>query len=200
MMKKMPSLKDAVRALQEGGVVVYPTETFYALGAALDRVNAINRVFSIKGRDPLKPLPFIAWSSEQAFSLFEGLTPTLKKLAEGFWPGPLTIAAKASKIVPPYAMSEDGTIALRVSSHPIARALAKLTGSPVSATSANLSGQSPFVSVKDVPASWLHLAEVVLDGGRLTGGLPSTVILMEGSTFRILREGAIPSSALRGLL
>jgi L-threonylcarbamoyladenylate synthase len=198
MTKRRPLLKDASRALQGGKIIVYPTETFYALGAALDQVEALKRVFLMKGRDPLKPLPFIACSLDQALGLFKNVTPALKRLTASFWPGPLTIVAKASQIVPPYALAEDGTIALRVSSHPLARALVKLTGVPVSATSANPSGQPPFRTIKDIPASWLQLADLVLDGGQLIGGLPSTIILIEGDTFRVLREGALPSSALTG--
>lgn len=199
MGKRSLSLKEAARGIQEGKVIVYPTETFYALGAALDQIEALKRVFSMKGRDSSKPLPFIACSSEQAMRLFEEDSPALRRLAARFWPGPLTIVARASRVVPLYARAEDGTIALRVSSHPYARALVRLTGVPVSATSANPSGQPAASILKDIPSSWLQLADLVLDGGQLKGGLPSTMVLVEGGRFRVLREGALPSPVLMDL-
>lgn len=183
-------------ALKDGALVVYPTETFYALGASLFHPRALSRVFSVKGRDSSKPLPFIASSISQALGMLEDESETLLRLAIHFWPGPLTIAGRASSIVPVSACALDKTIAIRVSAHPAARALARFSGSPMTATSANFSGDPPARSLADMPQGLLKLVDCVLDGGLLPGGLPSTIVRMEGSSMHVLREGAVPSAML----
>lgn len=194
--KKSSRVESVSGAIKCGALVVYPTETFYALGASLFHPCALSRVFSVKGRDPSKPLPFIASSLSQALGMLEDESETLLRLAVSFWPGPLTIAGRASSIVPVSACALDRTIAVRVSAHPAARALARLSGSPMTATSANFSGDPPARSLADMPSSLLELVDCVLDGGLLPGGLPSTIVRVEGSSLHVLREGAVPSVAL----
>jgi len=194
--KKSSRIESVSGAIKGGALVVYPTETFYALGASLFHSRALSRVFSVKGRDSSKPLPFIASSISQALGMLEDESETILRLAVSFWPGPLTIVGRASSIVPVSACALDKTIAIRVSAHPAARALARFSGSPVTATSANFSGDPPARSLADMPSRLLNLVDRVLDGGLLPGGLPSTIVRMEGSSLHVLREGAVPSVAL----
>ena len=195
--KKSSRIESVSGAIKDGALVVYPTETFYALGASLFHSRALSRVFSVKGRDPSKPLPFIASSISQALGMLgDDESEALLRLAIRFWPGPLTIVGRASSIVPVSACALDKTIAIRVSAHPAARALARFSGSPMTATSANFSGDPPARSLADMPSRLLKLVDFVLDGGLLPGGLPSTIVRMEGSSLHVLREGAVPSAAL----
>ena len=194
--KKSSRIESVSGAIKGGALVVYPTETFYALGASLFHSRALSRVFSVKGRDPSKPLPFIASSISQALGMLEDESETILRLAISFWPGPLTIVGRASSIVPVSACALDKTIAIRVSAHPAARALARFSGSPMTATSANFSGDPPARSLADIPSRLLKLVDCVLDGSLLPGGLPSTIVCMEGSRVRVLREGAFASVML----
>lgn len=183
-------------AIRDGALVVYPTETFYALGASLPCPLALSRVYSVKGRDPSKPLPFIASSIPQALEMLEDKSETLLRLAVRFWPGPLTIVGRASGGVPAFACALDGSIAIRVSAHPAARALARFSGFPMTATSANFSGEPPARLLADIPRKLLGLVDCALDAGLLPGGLPSTIVRIEECRVRVLREGAVPSSLL----
>lgn len=194
--KESSRIKSVSGAIKDGALVVYPTETFYALGASLFHSRALSRVFSVKGRDPSKPLPFIAPSISQALGMLGDESETLLRLAIRFWPGPLTIVGRASSIVPVSACALDKTIAIRVSAHPAARALARFSGSPITATSANFSGDPPARSLADMPSRLFKLVDFVLDGGLLPGGLPSTIVRMEGSSLHVLREGSVPSVTL----
>ena len=135
-----PKIIEAAEVLRRGGAVVYPTETFYGLGAALLVPGAAENIFRIKGRAPGKPLPVIAADADAARSLWkaESVSEDAERLMAAFWPGPLTIILPASDLVP-RAAAPFGEIGVRVSPHPVAQILAGRAG-PLAATSANLSG------------------------------------------------------------
>ncbi len=151
------SLNRAVEMLRQGGVVAYPTETFYGLGCLADNTEAVERIFRIKGREEDKPLPLIVADEEMAFEVARtggtGAAALAPDLAKVFWPGPLTLVLRAGRDFPK-GVAPQGKIALRVSSHPTAQALARNLDNPLVSTSANTSGQAPAVLAIQVAETW----------------------------------------------
>jgi L-threonylcarbamoyladenylate synthase len=185
------SLIDAIDALRAGGIVVYPTETFYGLGADPLSPDALERLFALKRREPDKPVALIAADSPAAFALAREVPDTARRLAEVFWPGPLTLILPARDGFPPALLGPDGGIGVRVSPHPAARALAAGLGRPITATSANLAGEPAATTIAEARVAFGIKVKVYLDGGTLIGGAPSTVVAFDSSGFRVLRAGAI---------
>lgn len=178
--------------LAMGGTVVYPTETFYGLGAHPCEEEAVRRVYILKGRDPGKPLPCIASDMAAVSGAISVWPPEAEALARSFWPGPLTIILPASADLPSIAHAGTGKIALRISSHPVARALAARVGGLLVSTSANPAGGPPCLRVRDIPGALLARVDGVLDAGDLPGGLPSTIVDLTCMPPRLVRTGRVP--------
>lgn len=180
----------ATAALRAGELVVFPTETFYGIAADALSPAAIERIYAIKGREPGKPIALIAADSASAFALARAVPEAARRLAEIFWPGPLTLVLPAREGLPEGIVGPDG-VGVRVSPHPIAQALAAGLRSPITATSANLSGEPPAATIEAARASLGERIGIYLDGGRLRGGEPSTVVAFDSDGFRVVRAGAI---------
>ena len=180
----------AIDTLRSGQLVVFPTETFYGIAADALSSAALERIYALKGREPGKPIALIAAESASAFALARDVTDAARRLAAIFWPGPLTLVMPARAGLPDGIVGPDG-VGVRVSSHPVARALAAGLGSPITATSANLSGDPPAAAIESARASLGARVSVYLDGGTLRGGAPSTVVSFDSASFRIVRAGAI---------
>jgi L-threonylcarbamoyladenylate synthase len=186
--------------LRQGGVAVIPTETFYGLAGLVSSRKAVSRIYAVKGRDPAKPLSLLAANLEMVLSLTAAHRPAFFKLAEAFWPGPLTMVLAASKAVPPSVAGPGNTVAVRVP--PLAwlcRLLEEL-GEPVTATSANLSGAKEISEPSEAVASFSGRVEIIIDGGPTPGGRPSTIIDLVPPEPVVLREGGIPRSAIADVL
>jgi len=184
-------LKKASECLLAGGVIVYPTETYYGLGAlALDE-RAVARVFEQKRRSVEKQLTVLIPDIETLGQFVVELPPLGKMLAEKFWPGPLTIILRASPdlLKPLKAVTEK--VGFRVSSHPVALELTRLVNGPITATSANISGSPPVVDPRDLPGEFLKGVDLVLDSGKTPGGAASTIVDVTGAVPVILREGPL---------
>jgi L-threonylcarbamoyladenylate synthase len=188
-------LEAAIAAVRAGDLVVYPTETFYGLAADPESPLALDKIFALKGRLPDQPIALIATDEASAFALAVEVPLCARRLAAAFWPGPLTIVLPARTGLPS-AILGPGGVGVRVSSHPIARALAASLGRPITATSANLSGQPPITSSADLHPSLRDKVKVILEGGVLAGGAPSTVIECSRDGYRIVRVGAISEKAI----
>lgn len=174
-----------------GGVVVYPTDTFY--GVAVDPCSpaAVEAVFALKGRDASQAIPLIASSLDQVEAFCGPLAAGSRRLAEACWPGPLSLIATAPPQIAPAVHAGRGSIAIRVPAQETARALAEACGRPITASSANVSGQSPAREVGAV-GEWLADPRVlVIDGGPTPGGLPSTLVDARVSPPVLVREGAV---------
>ncbi len=184
----------AARSLLAGGVVVYPTETFYGLGASLGVLGGVERLIAIKGRLAGKPLPVIAADEVSARSLWREFPVLAGRLAARFWPGPLTIVLPAREGVP-RCVAPMGEVGVRVSPHPVALSLTRLVG-PLVATSANLAGGGEKTCVAELDPAVVARVDAVIDAGMTPGGRPSTVLRLCGDKARILREGAISRSAI----
>ena len=190
----------AAGLLAAGWVVAYPTETFYALGARCDLAEAVGRVYALKGRGAEKALPVIAGSPEAARLLAREWPEAAEILAALFWPGPLTLVLRASGRVCRRLTAETGTLAIRVSPHPVARALAQAAGGCVVSTSANPSGGAPARRVEDIAPGVLAGLSGALDGGETPGGFPSTIVDVTVTPPRIVRPGAVSEDDLRRAL
>ena len=190
--------RDARRAaevLRVGGIVAYPTETFYALGALASSRTALARLASAKLRPEGKPLPLLVSGREMLDGVVARLDPVASALADRFWPGPLTLVLPAARGLAP-EIAADGTVGLRVPGSAAARDLSRLAGGPITSTSANPSGGPPPVRPADLDPGLVARIDAVLDGGETPGGLPSTVVAVEDGNVRLLRAGAVPWEAI----
>jgi L-threonylcarbamoyladenylate synthase len=190
----------ALTALAAGEVIVYPTETFYALGVDALSLNALERLFAIKGRDPGKPVALIAADVAMAFGVAREVPSAARALAEAFWPGPLTLVLPARDGIPAALIGDDGGVGVRVSSHPIACALAAGLGRPLTATSANLAGEPPAADPDAARRALGDRVKVFVEDGKLAGGAPSSVVAVDRRGIRVLRPGAVSERRLAAVL
>lgn len=184
-------LANAVRVIRRGGVVAYPTETAYGLGADATNPRAVSKIFAVKGRSERKPLPLIVASQRMAerFFLFSEAEAAL---ARRHWPGPLTMLLRPRQRFPRGVAGPDGRVAVRVSGGALARALSARLGRPITATSANRSGGKTCYSVSCVRRSLDKVrSEMILDGGTLPRRKPSTIIRVTKKSVRTLRRGSV---------
>jgi L-threonylcarbamoyladenylate synthase len=184
-------IEAAAAVLRRGGLVAYPTETFYGLGALARDGAAMRRLSEAKLRPEGKPLPLLAADLAQVEEVAL-LGPRARRLAARFWPGPLTLVLPARPGLDPAITSGSGTVGIRVPGSEVARALARAAGGAIVSTSANLSGEPPPADASALSAAMRARLDYVLDGGRTPGGLPSTVVAVEGEEVRIVRAGAVP--------
>ena len=181
-------VKEAVTALKNGGVVLFPTETAYGLAVDATNSSAVNKLHKLKGRDSHKTFPLIVSSTSMA-EKYGHLRCLGRRLAKAYWPGPLTLVLEARRDsdLSKSLIREDGTIAMRVSSHPMAKALAKSLGAPVTATSANRVGEEAPYAVDEVSLK----ADFVIDSGKLPKREVSTIVRITEKELDILRQGSI---------
>jgi L-threonylcarbamoyladenylate synthase len=190
------SFSAALEALRRGESIVFPTETFYGLGAnALDS-NAVERVVSLKGRNADSPIAVIIADREMLPQIVDEVSPAAQRLIDRFWPGPLTLVLAAKKGLPAPLLNREGKIGVRVSSHPVAARLSRELGHPLTATSANLCGKEPARTLQQAQTYFSEKIQVYLDGGSLTGGTGSTVAEVIGNRLKVMREGEISSQEL----
>ena len=190
----------AVTILREGGVIAYPTETFYGIGADAENEEAIEKIYTIKGRSFNKPVPVIIGKQNDVIKYGKDLPETGRKLMNRFWPGALTLLFEASHNVPQKLTAGTGKIGIRLSSNIIATSLAKTLSRAITATSANLSGQKECSSVDDVIDSLGDRVDAIIDGGRTPGGMGSTIVDVTIDPPVIIREGVTPSSLILDIL
>lgn len=194
------SIEQAGRILREGGVVVIPTETVYGLGCDALNPEAVRRVFEIKGRPAENPLIIHLAEAGQLDQVATDIPPLAHKLAERFWPGPLTLVLNRHPDVPAVTTGGLETVAVRVPRHYVARDVIRAAERPIAAPSANVfMGLSP-TSTDDLDPEILVDVDLVLDGGRCEIGLESTVIDLTEESPRILRPGAVSRADVQLLI
>lgn len=188
----MADLNSAVAVLNRGGVVAFPTETYY--GLAVDPLNplALNHLFSLKQRDISKPILTLVDDRASLSSLAQDIPIIYEPLMKEFWPGPLTLIFQARLNLPTLLTAGTSTIGVRHSSHPFARQLLRAFGRPLTATSANISGYAAAVDAYEVKTQFGSKIDVVFDGGRAPGTVGSTIIGLERDRLKLIREGVIP--------
>lgn len=185
------SMDYAEATLRRGGVVAFPTETYY--GIAVDPFNqaAVSRVYRLKKRDQSKPLMLLIADEAQLGGLVRTVPSLYGPLIKKYWPGPLTLIFQAKASVSHLVTCNSGTVAIRISSHPLALALVARMGQPITATSANISGQPPAKSAGEVTAMFGDSLDYILDGGETPAGLCSTIVGMKGRNLNLVRQGEI---------
>ncbi|ABC82224.1 L-threonylcarbamoyladenylate synthase [Anaeromyxobacter dehalogenans] len=180
----------AAAVLRAGGIVVYPTETFYGLGALASDGAALARLAAAKLRPEGKPLPLVAADREQVDRV-ASLEGAAARLAGRLWPGPLTLVLPARPGLSEAITAGSGTVGVRIPGSEVARALARMAGGALVSTSANLSGGPPPDRVEALDAALRAAVDHVLDAGPTPGGLPSTVVAVAGEELRVVRPGAV---------
>ncbi len=195
----MVALDDAVATLVRGGLVVFPTESVYGLGADAASPAAVDALVSVRGREPDKPILVLASDVDMVSAVVAELSPVARRLAARFWPGHLTLVLPARAGLPAPLTAGTGTIGVRVPAHATARGLAARLSRPVTAPSANPPGAPPARTLDEARAYFGERVGAYLDGGRCDGAA-STVVAIEGSRARVLRAGPVDEAAIRAVV
>ena len=185
-------LKGTITLLRRGGVVVYPTDTFYALGVNAYEAAGVEKIYALKARERGKPLSIVVADMAMAGSVALNPPPVFERLAAAFWPGPLSLIVRARSGFPLSMLGPGGTIAMRVPALDWLRTLLARAGFPFTATSANLSGEAEIGDPDEVRREFNGRVDLIINGGQTPGGAPSTIVDLTGPRPRLLREGAIP--------
>ena len=180
--------------LQRGGVVAFPTDTVYGLGADAFNPGAVERIYEIKKRPRHLPLPLLVGDMEQLALVAETVSELALFLAQRFWPGGLTLVLPKASGLPAYLGGAG--VAVRLPAHPACRALIKGLGSPITGTSANTSGKPSALTAGEVREQLGNGVDLVIDGGRCPGGVESTVVDLTGEKPAVLRQGIIPQEEI----
>jgi len=188
-------LERAAGVLRAGGLVAYPTDTVYGLAALPADDAAVERLFAAKGRPAERAMPLLIASPADLASVAADVPEVAQRLMRAFWPGALTVVLRRAPAFRSPAIAGD-TVGVRVPDHPVPRELVWLLGSPITGTSANLSGRPEALTAYDVREQLGDTVDLVIDGGRCPGGRPSTVVDCAVEPSRVLREGAISREEL----
>ena len=189
-------IRRAAELLKQGSVAAIPTDTLYGLAANPFDGVAVTRLFTVKDRAVEKALPLVAASRAQVEASLGALSPLAARLANTFWPGPLTLIVPAPATLAPEVTGGTGTVAVRVPDHVVTRALCDACGSPLTATSANRSGEPATANPSDVALALGALLDVLVDAGLTPGGPPSTIVDVTDVEPRLVRAGATPWDAV----
>jgi L-threonylcarbamoyladenylate synthase len=192
-------LRHAAEVVRGGGLIVYPTETLYGIGADVTNPMAVGRINAVKQRPDTKPILMIVSTEEMMRPYIENVSPAARVLMEKFWPGPLTLVFKGSAQVPAGLTRESGTVGIRIPSSNICLGLLALLGVPLTSTSANRAGEAPARTIGEIQQQ-LEGVDLFLDAGELPESQPSTVVDVSGAIPRVLRSGAIGSDQIKQLL
>lgn len=187
--------RDVIRA---GGVIAYPTDTVYGLGADPKNIRAVRKLFSIKGRQADRPILLLIKDASEVRDWASEVNPAAERLMKKFWPGPLTLVFKAKPNVMTELTGGTGTIGLRVPGNALTRQLLAALGTALTGTSANISGRPSLCTAREASEVIGGMVDLVLDGGRAEGGNPSTVVDVSTERPKVIREGAIPSPEILG--
>jgi len=186
-----------ISVLKQGGIVAFPTDTVYGLGACANLQSAVGRVYQVKERPRSMAFPLLLAHTSQMSEIAEAVPPVARLLARSFLPGALTIILRRSESAPDIATAGSTTVAIRVPAHPVPVALVEGLGVPIVGTSANLSGQPSALTADDVYSEFGDKIDLVIDGGRCSGGQESTIVDVTGEIPVVLREGVISKEELK---
>jgi L-threonylcarbamoyladenylate synthase len=185
------ALRAASRVISRGGIAAVPTETFYGLCARYDDPAALERLYALKGRPRNRAMPLIIGDAGMVGLVAAAVTGPAQRLIRKFWPGPLTLLLDAREDLPQLITAGSGKVAVRVPGASFALDLARSTGIPLTATSANISGLPPAESAEEVLRHFGDGPDIVIDGGKTSGGMPSTIVEIKDGQVKIVRPGKI---------
>lgn len=194
----LQALEMATAVIQDGGLIAFPTDTVYGLACDVFNAAAIEKIYQIKGRDLSKAIPIMVGEIDHVFQVAEKVDERSKILIDNFWPGALTVILP-KRYELPKGVSQSSTIGIRMPDHTFCLDLLRKTG-PLAVTSANLSGNPDALSAKDVIRQLNEKIQIVIDGGKSAGGIPSTIVDCSIRPARIIREGAIKSAEILALI
>lgn len=195
--RPQPDIIDAAAAvIKKNGVVIMPTYGLYGLGGDAFQTSAVKRIFKIKNRILEKPLLVLISHQGMLQHIVTDIPPMATHLMDAFWPGRVTLVMKGCKGLPDELYSNTGKVGVRMVAHPVAAALVKAVGRPITGTSANLSGSCGCSDIRAIENEVAASVDMVLDAGTLTGGPGSSVIDVTGKTPVILRQGCVTTSAI----
>lgn len=192
-------IRQAVEYIKSGGVVAYPTETFYGLGVNIYDEKAIKKLYELKKRDYGFPISILVSDTEMLGKVVAEISDTAKQLIKSFWPGPLTICFPADRSISKTLITNTGKIGVRISSHPVATAIVKELGGPITTTSANLSSSlggknfPPSLNLRHIQNYFKNRLTCILDAGECEPNKGSTVVDVADDTMVIIRDGVIPA-------
>jgi len=193
-------LDKAAKIIQDGGLVVFPTETVYGLGANALNEQAVAKIFLAKGRPSDNPVIVHIADQQQLSDLVEGISVAEQKLIDSFWPGPLTIIFPKKNTISKVISGGLSTIAIRMPSHPVAHSLIEKSGVPIAAPSANTSGRPSSTSGDEAHRDLVGKVDMIIDAGASDIGLESTVVMVKEDYVLILRPGAVTKDMIEGVV
>jgi L-threonylcarbamoyladenylate synthase len=185
------AIRRAARVLDEGGLVAFPTDTVYGVGSSPLLPEGIRRLYVAKERPLDKAIPILLADAEGMRVVANDIPDEAWILAERFWPGALTLIVPKARLLPDVLCAGGPSVAVRVPDHLVARALIAAAGGAVAATSANMSGEPPALTAEEALAALEGRIHLLVDGGRVPGGVASTVLDLTGQAPRVLRPGPI---------
>ncbi len=191
--------KSAGEILKDGGIVAFPTDTVYGLGAVYTNKEAVTKIFEAKGRDEGKPLSILISDISEVSLLTDEISPKAKKLMEKYWPGALTLIFKKKDGIPDNVTAGGNTIGIRMPKSEAARNIIKEAGAPLATPSANTSGKRSAISAKDVLEDLDGKIDMLVDGGTADIGIASTVVDTTTEPLKILREGSITKEMIENI-
>ena len=194
------ALQHIQSVLKSGGVIAFPTDTFYGLGADPFNPEAVSKIFRIKQRPADKPLLVLIHSADQLNSLTEEITPLAKLLMQQFWPGSLTLLLKAAPSLPRELTAGTGKVGIRLPAHLFTVQLLERLGRPLTAPSANISGQREPKAIWELANTLGEELDLLVDGGPAPGGKPSTILDATTDPPTLIREGAVSLKDLKLIL
>lgn len=189
-------IKQAIKLLQHGKLVIVPTETVYGLAADANNEQAIQKVFAVKGRPVNQPLAILIAQNAKLTNWAIDIPETAYQLAQNFWPGPLTMILKCNTKVSKLITSGLPTIGLRCPRHPITQQILQAFPQGLAAPSANIYGQPPPTHVREISTTLSKQVDLIIDGGKCEIGTVSTIVDLTSNKLQILRQGAITEKML----
>lgn len=189
-------VRQAVAVLRQGGIAAYPTETFYGLGVDVTNEQAIKHLFEVKRRDYGNPVAVVVADREMLATIVEKIPEKAKVLMDVFWPGPLTILFQTNSQISRRLTTNTGKIGIRISSHPVATALSRELGRPLTTTSANLSGFPPSLTLRHLKNYFKDKVDLIVDSGDLGPSRGSTVVDVTEEKLAVIREGVIKAEVI----
>jgi len=193
-------IKNVAATVKKGGVVIFPTETLYGLGGKASDEEVLKKIYHIKRRSPMKPLPVMISNISEVHGIISHFPERAKLLADRYWPGPLTLVMKSSPTVSPLITCGKDTVGIRIPANRIALDLLKAVGEPLAVTSANISREEDILTIDEIISYFEKEVDIIVDGGSLTFGVSSTVVDITPASPVILREGKISSGEILSFL
>ncbi len=189
-------IKSGIAVLKDGGLVAFPTDTIYGLGACFDNPDAVKRIYEVKKRPYDMALPLLVADELQISEITEYIPDIAALLIKKLLPGGLTLVLPKAESVPAIVTGGGETVAVRITDHPVTIALIRGVGKPITGTSANVSGKPSALTAEETRLQIGDKVDLIIDGGRCGGGIESTIIDVTGDIPRLLREGAIPRAEI----